>query len=364
MLDRAKKLSHRIVGMLPRRFAGAMQRFLKWGTLTYVVATPALLLLVNWRGERSLLTSILLFVPAQGWLSPLILLTPLCLLFRRKLCWLHLLAVCFVLFGHMRFHWSSWPQPKGHTLTIVSANIGQRKISSLNSFCEKEDADIIAYQDAGNRTKFIRRDNPQHFIASEEQFVVAGKLRVKNSGLVPGMMYRGKAVAAWFEIETGGKSLVIYNVHMPTPRPVFSKLRGRGFLAEIVGGKGIYSREVREGYRRYWDERFRLANALIEILRKEQRSFILVGDFNMPDHGKLFRSFNSEFTDVFAARGCGYGLTFPGITRSPLTWFGPWLRIDYIFAKKDLRPIYCKVEPRQNAQHRAVVAMFDLAKPD
>jgi len=337
-----------------------MRWFLKWATISYVIVLPVFLLLVEWRGERSLIFSVLLFVPPQAWLLPLVVLTPLCLLFRPRLCWLHLLAVCVVLFGFMRFHWSSWPEAKGHTLTVISANIGQRKIHSLDSFLASEEPDVVAYQDAANYRKFLRRENPNTSVVGEGQFIIVSKLPVKNSGLVPGLVYRGRPVAARFELEFDGRPFVVYNVHMPTPRPEFNKLRGRGFLAEMIGGKGIYSSEVRASYRRYWDERFRLADGLIETLRKEQHPFILVGDFNIPDHGHLFGRFKSEFTDVFAAKGCGYGLTFPGLTRNPKTWFGPWLRIDYIFANKNLRPLYCRVEPRQNAQHRAIAAMFEM----
>ncbi len=343
-----------------KKFIRRTRWFLKWATISYVIALPIFLLLVEWWGERSLIFSVLLFVPPQGWLLPLVVLMPLCLLFRPRLCWLHLLAVCVVLFGFMRFHWSSWPEAKGHTLTVISANIGQRKIHSLNPFFKSEEPDVIVYQDAANFRKILRRENPNATVAGEGQFLLVSKLPVKDFGLVPGLVYRGRPVAAWFELDFDGKPVVIYSIHMPTPRPEFNKLRGRGFLAELIGGKGIYSSEVRTSCRQYWDERFRLADGLIETLRKEQRPFILVGDFNIPDHGHLFGRFKSEFTDVFAAKGCGYGLTFPGLTRNPKTWFGPWLRIDYIFANKNLRPLYCRVEPRQNAQHRAIAAMFEM----
>ena len=36
-------------------------------------------------------------------------------------------------------------------------------------------------------------------------------------------------------------------------------------------------------------------------------------------------------TDAFTRAGRGWGLTFPGVTRNPLTVFGPWLRLDYFF---------------------------------
>lgn len=363
LLERWKKFraDRNARGDTLKKFIRRMRWFLKRATLAYLVTLPILLLLVEWRGERNLIFSVLLFVPPQGWMLPLVFLTPLCLLFRPKLCWLHLIAVGVILFGFMRFHWSSWPNPKGKTLTVVTCNLGQRKLHSLNPFFSKEEPDVIAYQDAYVYRKILRHENPASKVTDIGEFILISRLPVKSSGFVNGLVYRGKPCAAWFELEFEGKPLVVYSVHMPTPRTELTDLRGRGLLVELIGGKGIYSSDVRKSYRDYWDERFRLADDLIAELKKETRPFIVVGDFNMPDHGKLFHQFNSEFTDVFAAKGCGYGLTFPGLSRAnPTTWFGAWLRIDYIFADKNLKPLYSRVEPRQNAQHRALVAMFEM----
>ncbi len=359
---RAERAERNAPGEAMKKFIRRMHWLVRWGTLAYLVTLPICLLLVEWCGERSMIVSVLLYVPPQGWMLPLAVLTPLSLLFRPKFCWLHLLAVVVILCCFMRFHWSSWPEPKGRTLTIVTANLGQRKLHSLNPFFKSQEPDVIAYQDASGFRKVLQHENPDATVAAQNQFLLVSKLPVKNSGLVPGLVYRGKPCAAWFELESEGRPLIIYNIHMPTPRPVFTDLRGRGFLVELIGGKGIYCSEARTAFGQYWDERLRLTDGLIEVLRNEKRPFIVVGDFNMPDHGKIYHQFKSEFTDVFAAKGCGFGLTFPGLAlrANPLTIFGPWLRIDYIFADKTQRPIYCRVEPRQSAQHRAVAAMFEM----
>ncbi|MBA2594298.1 MAG: endonuclease/exonuclease/phosphatase family protein [Gammaproteobacteria bacterium] len=85
------------------------------------------------------------------------------------------------------------------------------------------------------------------------------------------------------------------------------------------------------------EARIQLAQKLMERLRSEKHPFLVVGDFNAPSPGYIRRIFSAELTDAAAAKGRGYGLTFPGATLNPLSLFGPWLRIDYIFASKNWR---------------------------
>jgi vancomycin resistance protein VanJ len=82
----------------------------------------------------------------------------------------------------------------------------------------------------------------------------------------------------------------------------------------------------------------------------------------MPSRGHIHGLFASHLTDAFAACGRGYGLTFPGYTSNPLTLFGPWLRIDYLFAGRGFKPIYCNTERERKSQHRAVAARFEMAE--
>ena len=86
-----------------------------------------------------------------------------------------------------------------------------------------------------------------------------------------------------------------------------------------------------------------LRQNLIQHLKKETRPFLVAGDFNMPSSAYIHGLFASEFNDVFAAKGRGYGYTFPGRSWNPLSFFGHWLRIDYIFAGPTWEPTDCVV---------------------
>lgn len=341
------------------RIARWIIRSLKPLTFAYILALAFFLPLLRMVGERNWVFSLLLYLPPLGWLLPLLFLLPLAYVFQRRLCRWQLVAVFLVLFVYMDFHWSFGRSSKKSTLTVVTNNIGQRKMRGFYSFVEREVPDVIAVQETWTQPRAFSRNNPDRFVTFQGQFGLISKLEIKNSGVVPIYASMGP-VAAWFELNFQGKSIVIYNVHLPTPRKDFLNLRGQGFLAELFRGGGIYSGKVREDYAHAMAERIRLAEELLAVLRKEKRPFIVAGDFNMPSEGYIRRLFTSEFTDVFAARGRGYGLTFPGSTFNPLSFFGPWLRLDYVFCDGHWGLLDCRVEPRDSAQHRAVVAKFEL----
>ena len=94
------------------------------------------------------------------------------------------------------------------------------------------------------------------------------------------------------------------------------------------------------------------------MLSRETLPFIVCGDFNTPDHGIIYHTVSRGLTDAHLHAGRGWGLTFPGATRNPLSLHGPWLRLDYAFAGRGWQPVYCSPEPGRRSQHCAVAAHF------
>ncbi len=88
-------------------------------------------------------------------------------------------------------------------------------------------------------------------------------------------------------------------------------LVGHGHRAPVYGN-----------YREWVQERIRLAHALADVLAAEKQPMIVGGDFNTPDHGYIYHLFAGEMTDAFAHAGRGWGLTFPGSTHNPISFFG------------------------------------------
>ncbi len=350
--------------MATKSFGQLLKFLITWGSVAYLIALVLLFYALEHCTERQWYLSPPLYLPPQGWLLPLLVLTPLAIFVRPIILPLHLLAAVVVFAGFMHFH----SPPKGNSetysadsvLTVITANIGQRKPQTLQPFLDAMDADIIAFQESIYGKKSFNHENAGYNFRVENEFSFASKLPITASGLVPGLTFEGRSVAAWFELKYQNRAIVVYSVHMPTPRSYFFSLRGRGFLVESELGGGIFSKEVQEEYAYYWSTRFELARALLAVLEKEKRPALVVGDFNTPDHGALYKLFTARLTDTFAATGKGYGETFPGNTRMPITCFRPWLRLDYLFASADWLPIECAVEPLTHAQHLAVMASYQL----
>jgi endonuclease/exonuclease/phosphatase (EEP) superfamily protein YafD len=336
---------------------------LKWLTIGYAILLVLLLIGLEWFPERYWLLSFFLFVPAQMWLLPLAPLTPVCLLFRPKLAWIHLGCSVLVLYFFMDFRISGSPRVEGPELTLMTNNTGENAHTSLAPFIKLENPDFVAMEDSVSYAMATAREFPDMVFAQQDQFALLSKYPIKNSGVVPILTHKQFPVAAWFEVDCRGQTIIIYAVHMLSPRANLEGMKGVGFFAALFGREGRHGSRLRLATRDFWEEQVRVASALAEYLKKETRPFLVCGDFNVPDHGGIYHTFASEWTDAFAARGNGYGFSFPGYTRNPMTGFGPWLRLDQIWSPPAFRPVYCRVEPGRKSQHRAVVARFEVKIP-
>ncbi len=329
-------------------------------TYTYLLSLIVLLAGMEWYGERYWLLSFLMYLPPTGWLLPLIFLTPLCLLFAPKTCWSHLFCLILVLYFYMDFKWSRWPAANGPTLTVLTNNIGENNRQSLTPFVQAENPDLIALQDALNRGPAYQTAYPDRSVVAHEEFILISKFPIKRSGLVPNLSWKGAPVAAWYEVDYAGQTLLVYNVHLPSPRSDLDLMRGLGFPVIVLSPENHRFGKMRQAYKDSWAARMQLERDLLSVFQQEKRPFLAVGDFNMPDHGYAYHLFANQFNDAAKKAGRGYGFTLPGTTRNPLSLFGPWLRIDYVFSSAALQPIYCRTEDWRKSQHRAVAARLTM----
>ncbi|MFM2081745.1 MAG: hypothetical protein RL380_436 [Verrucomicrobiota bacterium] len=352
-----------MAGTAPKR--SRLVRFIRfcvlWGSLVYVAVLATVLWSLEYCREDQWYLSPLLYLPPQGWLLPLVLLAPVALLLRPILLPLHAAAVLAVLVWFMHFYAPEEPQGLPEKVfTVLSANLGQRKAGTIQSFLDATDADVMVFQEALVREKPFQISNPNYRVAHAGEFSCASKSPILASAVVPGLEFDGRAIAAWFELKHQGKPVVIYSVHMPTPRAYLLDLRGRGFLEEANRGGGLFNEDIRAEYQYYWTNRFKLMRGLIQVLTNDTRPKIICGDFNIPDHGRLYAIMAHEFVDAFASAGQGYGQTFPGDARVPIAGYRPWLRLDYQFCDADhWRPADSYVEPLKRVQHLGLVTSYE-----
>jgi endonuclease/exonuclease/phosphatase family metal-dependent hydrolase len=302
-------------------------------------------------------TGILVYCPVQIWLLPFGILIPICIFFHPRLALCHLIAVLFILFGYMTFRWSAWPAPTRTTLTVLTNNVGQNNRQSLQPFIREQNPDVIALQDAAGRVKGYTKEYPDRFVASRGEFVLISKFRIVSADILPSLAWNGRPVAARFELSIDGASLAVYSVHMPTPRSDFMKLRGSGLVRRLLGKDWNRSKPDSRSFSESMGERVNLTRDLVTRIVEEKHPYLVMGDFNMPDHGYDYHLVTSKLTDAFAKSGHGWGFTFPGDSRH----FGPWLRLDYLFAGAGWRAVACFTEPERTSQHRAVTARFEPA---
>jgi vancomycin resistance protein VanJ len=340
------------------RVVAWIRRALGWLTYGYAGGLIAVLLALEWWGERNWLLSVFLYAPAQIVLLPLFALSPLCAIFRWRLLAWHLGAVLVVFFGYMTFRWSSGPAPTPSTLTAVTFNYGESNRAQFLGFLKKEKPDIIVLQDARNFGAGLAREVPGMQASEVGQFVLLSRFPIQKAAIVERSKVSGVPVAARWEVVIQGRTAAIYSVHLPTPRRELSQFLGkRRFLAGLIGD-GDRPPGFGE-YREWINDRIELAGALSRVFAKEEYPMIVGGDFNTPDHGYIYHLFAGQMADAHTRAGRGWGLTFPGSTRNPLSLYGPWLRIDYFFVGRGWKVIECRPEPGQRSQHKAVVARFE-----
>jgi vancomycin resistance protein VanJ len=335
------------------RFFRTVVTFLSHG---YVFGLTLLLLMMMWWGERHWLLSLLLFAPVGIFVLPFAALTPLCLVFRWRLVAWHVGCLLFLFFGYMSFRWHSPPKPAQKTMVVVTHNAGQGNREQFASFLARHKPEFIVVQDSKTAGPLMSRTFPDRYISARGEFLLVSSHPIRRAELLDHPRWGKRAVAARFEVVREGKPLVIYNVHLPTPRNQFNRVLSLRAFGDLLGDE-----EPGPGFLNYRDwiaARIRLARDLDAVFAAEKEPYIACGDFNTPDHGYIYGIFKSRMADAHLYGGRGWGLTFPGSTRNPISLFRPWLRIDYAFAGTGWRPVYCQPGPPGRAQHRPVVAHF------
>lgn len=346
-----------VIQATPRGIGYFLAGSAKWLTWLYCGGLLLLLAWLEWFGERSWLTGVLLFAPPQVLLLPLLVLSPWCLLFRWRMLGWHLVAVSVLGFGFMDFRWHLPPAPQAGEIKLVTHNIGQGNRQQFLDFLRREGPDVIAMQDArGQGGTFAKLFKDCH-VAGVGEFLMVSRAPLVQSEIVPLPGAPTRPVAARFELLWNERTLVVYSVHLPTPRRQLSRfLSGRALVDALDETDG--QPRPAQSYGNWTDARIRLAGELADVLSREKRPFLVCGDFNTPDHGVIYRTVARGLADAHREGGRGWGLTFPGSTRNPISLHGPWLRIDYAFAGTGWRPLECRPETGRGSQHCAVMARF------
>lgn len=319
-------------------------------------------------GEHNITTAFLLYLPGTVFLLPLPFLFIVTLPFHWRMAFTQLAAgTAFVwLVMGWQFHQpEAVPATAGGTsLTLLTYNRGEHMNQSLQPFIQSTNPDLIILQDAKGRARgFQDAKGYETFshVAGVGEFTLLSRFPILASELVTVPSTKGPApIAARFELEVAGRRIALYNVHVLTPRDHLRSIARGGFLYGLLGLPGTPFAAKRRVLQEWWDDRIRQTDAFLALCEKEPLPFLVAGDFNAPAGGAIHRRISGRLTDAHTAAGRGFGFTFPGVTRNPLSLRGPWMRIDYIFAGKPWQVIHCLTEKDRPSQHRAMAATLFL----
>lgn len=330
----------------------------------------ALPLLLRHVGERNLSLAFCLYVPLQIWLLPLIPLFGIALLSLqwRLLPFLLLAAPVFALWpmGY-RFGGGELPAPAERppeSLTILSYNRGQHLNQSLQPFKDLVAPDLLVYQEStGRAPRYLVSDAYAEFshFEGESEFVLLSKhpITAKEPVIIAATPPLPIPIAARFEIDWNGRPIALYTVHMTSPRDVLRYYSHGAALYGVIGLPGTPFNENRKINQKFWDDRIDVARALAERIANDSLPVIVAGDFNAPQAGYIHGIFNDFLDDSHKIAGSGFGFSFPGTTRNPLSLGGPWMRIDHIFSDPEHWTVQTAIaEKDRPSQHRAIAAVL------
>ena len=146
-------------------------------------------------------------------------------------------------------------------------------------------------------------------------------------------------------LEWDGREIAVYNVHLasyPGERPwrddIGGGLRGWGRFLRTIGPTA--ARRAAE------------ARALRDVLGREPRPFLVVGDLNSAPGQEAYEILSDGLTDVLETAGSWPGFTFHARI--------PFVRIDHVLASPHWEVVDADVLGDLSSDHRAVVASLRL----
>ena len=264
------------------------------------------------------------------------------------------------------------PQQAGATtrmLRVLTCNRGECDGHDFFPFVAQQNPDVLVVQQSRSmgawKPDAAELASRPHGVQAGE-FVIRSKFPILSQQLLMAgvvVLKSGpKQVTPGLRCVVDAGSLgqvVIYNVHLPSPRQIFRDMGLSGASAPSSSAAA----QVGMDLQRYWETHRECARLIRASIQSETLPVVAMGDWNNPDHGPLYREFTDGLRDAHREVRRGYGYTFPDDVSHLLAGGRPWLRIDYILATPAWEVTDCVVESdAEQAQHRALAAVLLLKK--
>jgi endonuclease/exonuclease/phosphatase (EEP) superfamily protein YafD len=260
-------------------------------------------------------------------------------------------------FGHVFLPGPAIAAPAGPSLRVLTYNVlvTNKHAGALAELVRAEQPDVVVLQElsspfAEDLTRRLGGDYPYRDLVGVSA-TTDGAGTFSRLPLLDVAGFRLSREGNPFQrvhLELDGREIVLYNVHLATPR---IQLRNPpGPIPRILSGFVASTRE--QELRRLIDETAGVTQPLI-----------LAGDFNLAAGSRPYRSFPASWRDAYAERGWGFGHTFPTHYRlwwSKISISVPLIRIDYVLSSPEITPLRARVAWIDGSDHLPLLAELQL----
>jgi endonuclease/exonuclease/phosphatase family metal-dependent hydrolase len=261
-----------------------------------------------------------------------------------------------------------WPsakeaQPGLPEWRVGFVNRGDQEDESWTEWVTAMQPDVLGFTDVRGRHGLgVAQANVGHlpFFMRVGEHALASRYPFRGTEVVRPRLSAGTGFqlgylpAARFELDGPGGPVVVYVVHLRSPRDALSKYRRSDLWKWTLWGTpaGVNTNNTLDFY---WKEQAATIAGLLERIRQETFPTLVLGDFNLPAVGPRYRELTRTLQDAHRVAGRGYGYTFPGDVQHWVAGGSPWMRIDYILANKQWRILECVTQQAAaDSQHRGV----------
>jgi vancomycin resistance protein VanJ len=258
---------------------------------------------------------------------------------------------------------ASLPAGQPRQLRVATCNRGQHHGHRLMDFLRHTQADLLMVQDAHAPGALVPH-SPDYaaypHLSRIGELALLSRYPIMKTELVslqlPRPLHRH---GPWYkllrcEVLTPMGRVVLFSLHLPSPR----------HAVQVYRSPAIWTPAGQLMVQRHWEDQCLLTTCAVERIESDILSSrlptVVLGDWNLPALGPLYRRVTQRLQDTHTHAGQGYGFTCPGDMPVLPAGYQPWLRIDYILASQHWQVLAHETESESSAQHRAVAAVLRL----
>lgn len=336
----------------------AIRRIITILAYAYVAALVLVVIVLRYGSQSLWQADLALYLPRVLFGLPLPIFVVLLLALRSwRALWSQLAAAIIVMFPLMGLVVPSLPRApldpdKAITVFSYNGNFAYGGQDALAQEVRRFKPDIAVFQQLVNTDKLdpaLASDYSER--RTDGEFFIASKFKIDSAEIPGRLLYRGAQRSPRFiryALETSIGPLVVYSVHPISPRYQINAARSGGLRNAIMSG-ALFSLQSRADTESDTGLRTLQVLTFSRMAAREPYPVIVAGDTNLPQLSPGL-SYLDAFRDGFAEVGSGFGYTFPGNQ--------PWMRIDRIFASRQLEFLKFAVGQSRASDHLPVFAQL------